>query len=169
MTDASAARADHPSVRRVREAAERAGLPIEVRHFPEGTRTAVDAARAVGCDVGQIVKSLVFMADGVAALALVSGADRLDPARLARVLGVDHVRRADGDEVRAMTGYAIGGVPPIGHTEQVAVVMDTRLLAHGVVWAAAGVPDAVFAVEPGALAATAGALVADVAEGGEPA
>jgi prolyl-tRNA editing enzyme YbaK/EbsC (Cys-tRNA(Pro) deacylase) len=169
MTDASAARADHPSVRRVREAAERASLPIEIRLFAEGTRTAVDAARAVGCDVSQIVKSLVFMADGTATLALVSGADRLDPARLAGVLGADHVRRADGHEVRAATGYAIGGVPPIGHTEHVMVVMDARLLAHPVVWAAAGLPDAVFAVEPGALAAAAGARVADVAEVSEPA
>ena len=93
-------------------AAASAGLRIEVERFPEGTRTAADAARAVGCDVAQIVKSLVFVADGDPVIALVSGADRLDPARLAAALGATVVRRADGDEARAATGFAIGGVPP---------------------------------------------------------
>ena len=107
---------------RVAAAAAAAGLNIEIRRFPEGTRTAEDAARAVGCAVGQIVKSLVFLADGRPVVALVSGADRLDPRRLAETFGATTVERADGDTVRAATGYAIGGVPPFGHTSTVPVV-----------------------------------------------
>ena len=154
----------HANVARVVAAAAKAGLAIQVERFPEGTRTAADAARAVGCDVAQIVKSLVFMADGDPVLALVSGADRLDPARLAAATGATSVRRADGDEVRAATGYAIGGVPPIGHARSLTVLIDERLLSHDVVWAAAGLPDAVFRVSPLALQAAASAKVASLAE-----
>jgi prolyl-tRNA editing enzyme YbaK/EbsC (Cys-tRNA(Pro) deacylase) len=153
----------HPNLARVIAAATSAGLPIEVQRFPEGTRTAEDAARAVGCDVAQIVKSLVFMADGVAVIALLSGADRLDPSRLAAATGATVVRRADGDEVRAATGFAIGGVPPLGHARALTVLMDERLLAHDLVWAAAGLPDAVFKAAPRALQAAAGARVAALA------
>jgi len=149
---------------RVIQAAAAAGLEIEVRRFPEGTRTAVDAARAVGCEVGQIVKSLVFLADGVPVVALVSGADRLDTARLGAAVGASQVERADGDAVRAATGYAIGGVPPFGHAVPMAVVMDHRLLTHDVVWAAAGRPDAVFPIAPDDLLRASRATVADVAE-----
>lgn len=138
----------HPNVRRVVDAAASAGLSIEVVRFPDGTRTAEDAARAVGCAVGQIVKSLVFIVDGDPVIALVSGSDRLDPQRLAAVMGGSHVRRANGDEVRAATGYAIGGVPPLGHARPLPVLLDEHLLAHGEVWAAAGLPDAVFRVAP---------------------
>lgn len=154
----------HPNVARVVAAAERAGLAISVRRFPEGTRTAVDAARAVGCEVAQIVKSLVFMADDAAVLALVGGDDRLDVARLATATGASIVRRADGDEARRSTGFAIGGVPPLGHTDAIPVYIDLHLLAHDLVWAAAGLPDAVFSVAPDALAAAAGAQAADLAE-----
>jgi prolyl-tRNA editing enzyme YbaK/EbsC (Cys-tRNA(Pro) deacylase) len=153
----------HPNLARVIAAAASAGLPIEVQRFPEGTRTAEDAARAVGCDVAQIVKSLVFVADGVPVIALVSGADRLDPSRLAAATGATVVRRADGDEVRAATGFAIGGVPPIGHARALTVLMDERLLVHDLVWAAAGLPDAVFKASPRALQAAAGARVAALA------
>lgn len=149
---------------RVAQAARDADLAIEVRRFPEGTRTAVDAARAVGCDVAQIVKSLVFLADGQAVLALVSGADRVDTGRLAVAVGAGHVERADGDAAREATGYAIGGVPPFGHVRPVTVVMDRRLLDHEVVWAAAGRPDAVFSVAPDDLLRVSGATLADVAE-----
>ena len=147
---------------RVAAAAAAAGLDIEIRRFPEGTRTADDAARAVGCAVGQIVKSLVFLADGKPVVALISGADRLDPQRLADTLGVAHVERADGDAVRAATGFAIGGVPPLGHASDVPVVMDRGLLDHEIVWAAAGRPDAVFSAAPDALRAASGATLADV-------
>ena len=149
---------------RVVAAAVAAGLDIAIRRFPEGTRTAEDAARAVGCAVGQIVKSLVFVADGRPVVALVSGAHRLDPIRLATALGATAVERADGDLVREATGYAIGGVPPLGHAHSLPIVMDRALLAHDVVWAAAGRPDAVFAVTPAELERASGAVVADLGE-----
>lgn len=149
---------------RVAAAAAAAGLQIAVRRFPEGTRTAEDAARAVGCDVAQIVKSLVFEADGKPVIALISGADRLDPGRLASALGAERVERSSGDAVRAATGYAIGGVPPIGHVRPMPILMDRRLLRHAVVWAAAGLPDAVFSVEPHDLLRASRARVADLAD-----
>ena len=148
---------------RVAAAAASAGLEITVRRFPEGTRTAEDAAAAVGCDVAQIVKSLVFLADGRPVVALVSGAHRLDPPRLAAALSARHVERADGDAVRAATGYAIGGVPPFGHAEPLPIIMDRALLDHDLLWAAAGRPDAVFAVTPADLERASGAQVADLA------
>jgi Cys-tRNA(Pro) deacylase len=156
--------AAHPNVARVIAAARDAGLTIEVVRFPEGTRTAADAARAVGCDVGQIVKSLVFMADGAPVIALVSGANRLDAGRLATALAVAEIRRADGDEVRSATGYAIGGVPPFGHASALTVAMDRDLTRHTTLWAAAGLPDAVFEIRPGDLERASGATVADLAE-----
>lgn len=154
----------HPNVDRVTEAARAAGLDIEIRRFPEGTRTAEDAARAVGCHVGQIVKSLVFVVDDRPAVALVSGANRVDLRRLAAALGGRTARRANGDEARTATGYAIGGVPPFGHATVLDVVIDRDLLAHDLVWAAAGLPDAVFAVAPDELVRASGGRVADLAE-----
>lgn len=153
----------HPNVARVVAAAAGAGLAIEVRRFPEETRTAADAARAVGCEVGQIVKSLVFVADGQPVLTLLSGKHQLDPARLAAELGATEVRRATGDEARSATGYAIGGVPPLGHVTALPVLVDRNLLRHAVVWAAAGLPDAVFPADPNSLARAAGAREADLA------
>ena len=154
----------HPNVGRVVEAARSAGLEIDVEQFPAGTRTAVDAARAVGCEVAQIVKSLIFMADGSPVVALVSGANRVDLGRLAAAVSGNEVRRANGDEVRAATGFAIGGVPPFGHAREVRVVVDRDLLDHERVWAAAGLPDAVFAVGPTDLVRASGGTVADLAE-----
>ena len=164
MTDAG-----HPSVQRVLDAAKEQGLPIEIRRFPEGTRTATDAARAVGCSVGQIVKSLVFVADGQPILVLVSGADRADLDLLSAVLGIAEsspsspIRRATADEARDATGFAIGGIPPIGHARALPVLIDEGLLRHEVVWAAAGLPDAVFAVAPDDLARAARARVVAIA------
>jgi Cys-tRNA(Pro) deacylase len=154
----------HPNVARVVAAAHDAGLDIDVVRFPEGTRTAADAARAVGCEVAQIVKSLVFVADERPVIALVSGANRLDVARLAAELGAREVRRADGDEARQATGYSIGGVPPFGHASSLTVVMDRDLTEHAPVWAAAGLPDAVFEVTPTDLERVSRANVADIAE-----
>src|SRR5579872_6404020 len=134
---------------------------IDVRRFPQGTRTAVDAARAVGCDVAQIVKSLVFVAAGRPVVALVSGANRLDEGRLAAVAG-SPVAKADAETARSATGYAIGGVPPFGHSSEVAVYMDRDLLDHPVVWAAAGRPDAVFEIAPERLRELSRATVADL-------
>src|SRR4030081_2126314 len=118
---------------------------LTIKEFPEGTRTAVDAARAVGCEVGQIVKSLVFVAAGPPVAALVSGANRLDEKRLAGVAG-EPVHKADALTARTATGYSIGGVPPFGHATEVTVFMDRDLLRYGVVWAAAGRPDSVFEI-----------------------
>ena len=138
-----------------------AGLELEVRRFPEGTRTAEDAARAIGCEVGQIVKSLVFMAAGRPVVALVSGANRLDERRLGDVAG-EPVAKADAEAARAATGYAIGGVPPFGHATEVPVFMDRDLLGHQTVWAAAGRPDSVFEIEPDRLRELSRAVVADI-------
>jgi len=154
----------HPNVDRVVEAARAGGIEIEVERFPAGTRTAADAARAVGCGVAQIVKSLVFVADDAPVIALVSGANRVDVDLLATALGARHVRRADGDEARAATGFAIGGVPPFGHASATTVVVDPSLLDHGRVWAAAGLPDAVFAIAPAELVRVSGGRVVAVAE-----
>jgi prolyl-tRNA editing enzyme YbaK/EbsC (Cys-tRNA(Pro) deacylase) len=123
---------------------------VTVKAFPEGTRTAHDAARAVGCELGQIVKSLVFTAQGRPVVVLVSGANRLDPSRLAAVAGPPVVK-ADAETARNATGYSIGGVPPFGHATEVRVFMDRDLLGYPLVWAAAGRPDSVFEIEPARL------------------
>jgi prolyl-tRNA editing enzyme YbaK/EbsC (Cys-tRNA(Pro) deacylase) len=136
---------------------------VDVRQFPSGTRTADDAARAVGCDVGQIVKSLVFVARERPLVALVSGANRLDTARLGDFVGAE-VRKADAETARNATGYAIGGVPPFGHETELPVYMDTDLLLYDVVWAAAGRPDAVFAITPARLSELSRATVVDLKE-----
>ena len=154
----------HPNVTRVVEAAAAEGLAIEVRRFPEGTRTAADAARAVGCEVAQIVKSLVFLVDDRPVVALVSGANRVDLDKLASAAGGTSARRADGDEARAATGFAIGGVPPFGHATGTTILIDCDLESHEVVWAAAGLPDAVFALRPADLVRASGGTVVDLAE-----
>lgn len=142
------------------------GVPLDVRTFPDGTRTAHDAAAAVGCDVGAIVKSLVFMVDGAAVLALTSGANRVDESRLAAALTATAVRRATADEARAATGYAIGGTPPFAHTGTgvTQVLCDPALLAHAQVWAAAGGPTSVFPLPPEQLVSITRAQVIDVTE-----
>ena len=136
-------------------------IGVTVKQFPSGTRTAVDAARAVGCDVGQIVKSLVFVAAGRPVVALVSGANRLYEGRLAAVAG-SPVTKADAEIARTATGYAIGGVPPFGHASDIPVFMDRDLLDHEVVWAAAGRPDSVFEIAPQRLRELSQAEVADL-------
>jgi len=159
----------HPNVARVLRATRERGLHIELRRFPEGTRTAADAARAVGCDVAQIVKSLVFVAGDQPVLVLVSGADRADPDRLSAILeptgSWPHppIRRATADEAREATGFAIGGIPPLGHVRPLPILIDEGLLQHEVVWAAAGLPDTVFSVAPEDLAHAADARVVAVA------
>lgn len=150
------------AVDRFLEAAAVLGHPVEVRRFPEGTRTAEDAARAIGCDVAQIVKSLVFMGDDRPLLALTSGANRVDTERLASLAGVSTVRRATLEEARDATGFAVGGTPPFGHPEPVRTFMDRDLRRHGEIWAAAGTPDAVFRTTPEELQRTAKAQVVDV-------
>jgi Cys-tRNA(Pro) deacylase len=154
----------HPNARRVAEAAARAGLVITVHEYPDGTRTAHDAAAAVGCDVAQIVKSLVFDAAGSMVVALTSGANRVDTAALARAVGVDRLDRADAERVREVTGFPIGGVPPFGHRQPVPCWVDEDLLVHDQVWAAAGTPRHVFPLPPTELVRLTGATVAFFAE-----
>ncbi|MHB8588741.1 MAG: YbaK/EbsC family protein [Candidatus Dormibacteraceae bacterium] len=138
-----------------------ANAGIAVKEFPAGTRTAADAARAVGCGVGQIVKSLVFVAAGAPVVALVSGANRVDERRLGAVAGEPLVK-ADAETARSATGYAIGGVPPFGHATEIPVFMDRDLLGYEVVWAAAGRPDSVFEIAPGRLRELSGATLVDL-------
>ena len=157
-------REDHRNARRVADAAAAAGLDIAIRHVPQGARTAADAAAAIGCDVAQIVKSLVFMADDRPVVALLSGTDRLDTDRLAAELGAASVRRANGVEARDATGCPSGGVPPLGYLQPLTVLLDAGLLEHDEVWAAAGLPDAVFPVAPADLGRAAGARTVRIAE-----
>ena len=146
---------------RVRAALEAASLACNIRTLPDSTRTAVEAADAVGCSVGEIAKSLVFRAGDRAVVAIMSGDNRLDPARLAAAIG-EEVRRADADFVRAVTGFAIGGVPPLGHATPVDVFMDPDLFRFDEIWAAAGSPYSVFAVEPSRLRDATGATVMEL-------
>jgi prolyl-tRNA editing enzyme YbaK/EbsC (Cys-tRNA(Pro) deacylase) len=134
----------HRNAERVQAVLSAKGSPAEVRELPESAHTSAEAASALGVEVAQIAKSLVFVADGSPVLIVLSGADRLDPERLARHLGADGVRRADADTVRAATGFPIGGVSPVGHPDGLRVVVDRALDGHPVVWAAAGTPYAVF-------------------------
>jgi prolyl-tRNA editing enzyme YbaK/EbsC (Cys-tRNA(Pro) deacylase) len=152
----------HPAVERVRAHAKRHGLDIDIHRYPAGTHTAEDAARAIGCGAAQIVKSLVFLAAGDPVVALVSGADRVDEGKLRAAFGGASTRRATANEVRERTGYVVGGVPPFGHAATTRVVVDGALLAHEVVWAAAGLPDAVFPIAPADLVRISGAIRADV-------
>ncbi len=159
---------DHPAVTRVLEAAARKGVALEITTFSESTHTAEEAAAAVGAELGQIVKSLVFVAPGDGGLepilCLVSGANRVDMPRLAAVIGEPEVRRATAREANDLTGFVIGGIPPIGHTRPMRIVMDPDLGRYEVVWAAAGLPTAVFPVPPGTLVILANAIVAPIAE-----
>ncbi|MGE5226125.1 MAG: YbaK/EbsC family protein [Planctomycetaceae bacterium] len=142
------------------QAAQAAGIDPEVRRFPEGTKTAQDAARAIGCDVAQIVKSLVFVADGQPVLALTSGRHRVDTAVLGALCGSEVVRRATPEEARSATGFAVGGTPPFGHPAPVRTFVDETLLSFETVWAAAGTPDSVFPLASTELVRLCGGTVA---------
>jgi prolyl-tRNA editing enzyme YbaK/EbsC (Cys-tRNA(Pro) deacylase) len=154
---------EHPNVARVRAYAAERGVDLLVRRFPAGTRTADDAARAIGVQVGQIVKSLVFRAGDETAVVLCSGAQRVDEAKLASALNTAAVRRATANEAKDATGYAIGGVPPFAHTSRCRVVCDRGLLVFDEVWAASGLPDTVFPIAPADLVRLSGATAVDVA------
>jgi len=147
---------------RVLAALRAKGVAAEITEFPQSTRTAAEAAAAVGVSVAQIVKSLIFLADGRAVLVLVSGANRVDPVKLAAACGAHAARHADADTVRAVTGFAIGGVPPVAHATPLPVVLDRDLLRYEVVYAAAGTPHAVFPIAPHRLQEISGAAVAEV-------
>jgi Cys-tRNA(Pro) deacylase len=154
----------HRNVRAVVEAGKVHGLDIHPRDFPDGTRSAVDAAMAIGVDLGQIVKSLVFAIDGEAVVALVSGDNLLDEGKLASRAGGDRAWREDADTVREATGYPVGGVPPFGHHEPLRVFIDEDLLEYDELWAAAGTPHTNFAVSPTELVRVTGGVVCNLAQ-----
>lgn len=155
-----------PVVERVERAAEAAGLSIEVREYPAGTKTAQDAADAIGVELGQIVKSLVFTIEDDLVLALVSGSNQLDTQALAEVAGRGgaKVNRPDADAVRAGTGFVIGGIPPLGHSSPLPTYVDEDLLTYDVVWAAAGTSTHNFSVDPRRLAQAVGNHVCSIAK-----
>ncbi len=155
----------HPNTLRVIAAAREAGLEISTRRFPEGTKTAADAAAAIGVTVGQIVKSLVFGVDNEIVMALVSGSNQLDEKKLAAAAGGSKCSRVDADAVRAATGYPIGGVPPFGHTTQLRVFVDPDLLQYDEVWAAAGTWNDNFGANPNDIVRVAGGVVTDLKRG----
>ncbi len=140
----------HPTAQKVAAAAQALGLNITIKEFEAGSRTAEDAARAIGCPVAQIIKSLLFMVDGQPAMVLVSGVNRLDEKKLAALCGVGRkkVKRTNAETAREVTGFAIGGVPPFGHKTRLPTYIDEDLLQFAVIWAAAGTPNAVFPITP---------------------
>lgn len=154
----------HPSAQRVDDAARALGLDVEIVEFDQTTRTAEEAAAAVGCEVAQIVKSLCFSVNEEPIMALVSGRNRLDERKLAALCGVGRkkVKRAAAEMVKERTGFSIGGVPPFGHLSPLPVFIDEDLTGFEVVWAAAGTPFAVFAVKPAELVRASGGVVADL-------
>ena len=149
-----------PAAHRVLTAAVEHGLDVEIRVMPASTRTAPEAAAAVGTTVGQIVKSLIFKGktSGKPYLFLVSGTNRVNEHMVEKVLG-EPIVRPDADFVRDATGFAIGGIPPLGHATPLATYCDEDLLQYETVWAAAGTPDAVFSVDPATLREAIGAHI----------
>ena len=156
----------HPNVQRVVDAGAGLGISVEPMTLPEGTKTAADAAAAIGCDVGQIVKSLIFGVDHEGnteiVLAYVSGANQLDENKLAAAAGGANCRRVDADTVRAATGFPIGGVPPFGHATELRVFVDPDLLRYDEVWAAAGTWHDVFPLAPADLVSASSGAVTDL-------
>jgi prolyl-tRNA editing enzyme YbaK/EbsC (Cys-tRNA(Pro) deacylase) len=151
------------SARRVQAALEVRGFDFQIREFSEGTRTSAEAAAAVGCELGQIAKSLVFRAaeSDRSILVIASGPNRVDTGKVAALLG-EKIARADADFVREKTGFAIGGVPPVGHAQPPVVYIDNDLLAFPEIWSAAGTPNAVFPLTPADLVALTGGRLANI-------
>ena len=149
-----------PSALRVQQALQAQGFDLQVLELPDSTRTAMDAAQAVGCQVGQIVKSLIFKAKrtGRPVLVVASGANRVNE-RIIEELIAEPLGKADADFVRQHTGFAIGGVPPVGHLETLLTFIDQDLLQYSEIWAAAGTPNAVFRLSPADLARMTGGKV----------
>ncbi len=152
------------ATRRLLADAARLGIVVEPVVYPDGTKTAADAAAAIGCHVSAIVKSLLFMVDGEPVLVLMSGDLRVDPNKLASLRGGTRAKRATLDEVRAHTGYVAGGTPPFGHPEPLVMYADESLRRNDAVWAAGGTPTTVFEIELDRLIAATDAVWADVAE-----
>ncbi|MCU1388294.1 MAG: hypothetical protein JWL72_1632 [Ilumatobacteraceae bacterium] len=157
--------AQHPNVGRVLAAAAEHGLDLQTRSFPDGTKTALEAANAIGVDVGQIVKSLIFAVDGEVVLAYVSGSNLLDEKQLAAAAGGMKCSRVDADTVRSVTGFPIGGVSPFGSSTPLRVFIDPDLLQYDEVWAAAGTWHDVFSIAPADLVRASGGTVVDLKRG----
>lgn len=153
-----------PAAVRVLAAAAALGLQIEIHQFPDGTKTSADAAAAVGCELSAIAKSLVFMADDRPVVAILSGDRRLDPQKLASVMGASSARRASLEEARLATGYAAGGTPAFGYPQPLPVWVDNGLERHEEVWSAAGTPTTVFPIQLTDLVRASGGRLADVSE-----
>ena len=151
------------SARRVQSALAAFGMSLEVVELHESTRTSQEAAQAIGCGVGQIAKSLVFrgVRSGRPILVIASGLNRVNEEKLAQFAG-EPAKKADADFVRETTGYSIGGVPPVGHSQELAIYIDRDLLQYGEIWAAAGTPHAVFRLNPAELARITGGTVAAI-------
>ncbi len=149
---------------KVQEALRALGCPSVVRELAESTATSAQAAEAVGASVSQIAKSLVFLAGGRPVMAVASGSNRVDVRKLAALAGGGAVTKADADTVREVTGFAIGGVPPVGLRAHVPVFIDRDLLQHAEIWAAAGTPRSLFRIAPSDLIRLTGGTVADIAE-----
>lgn len=157
----------HPRVQTFADRAREAhGIEVEVEEFPEGTKTAADAAAAVGCEVAQIASSIVLDVDGELVVAVTSGANRVDFEKVADHFGVaaSAVGMADAEDIREVVGWSIGGVPPLCHDAPVPTLFDPTLAEYDTVWAAAGTPSAVFAANPEELRACADAELVDVTE-----
>lgn len=152
-----------PSAQKVQDALTARGFALAVIELPQSTRTSAEAAQAVGCALGQIAKSIIFRAktSDRAVLVLTSGANRVDEKAVARLLG-EPLGKADADFVRARTGFVIGGVPPVGHTERLVTFIDEDLIQYAEIWAAAGTPNALFKLTPGELVALTAGQVARV-------
>lgn len=152
-----------PSAQKVQQALANFGLDCRVQELSDSTRTAVDAAQAVGCDVGQIVKSLVFRGktSGNGVFVLASGANRVNEKALAALVG-EKIDKADADFAREQTGFAIGGVPPVGHLKQLQTFIDEDLLHYHELWAAAGTPNALFSLTPDQLCLITAGTVAQI-------
>ena len=153
-----------PAVERFLKAAESLNLDLKIIEHEESTRTAEEAAAAVGCTVGQIVKSLCFSVNDEPVMALISGDNQLDTKKLAQLIGVGRkkVKRAPVDLVREATGFAIGGVPPFGHVQQMTTYIDQHLTDFDEIWAAAGTPKAVFSTTAMQLETATGGIIADL-------
>jgi prolyl-tRNA editing enzyme YbaK/EbsC (Cys-tRNA(Pro) deacylase) len=156
-----------PSAQKVQRTLQEKGLSLQVVELPASTRTAVDAAKAVGCQVGQIVKSLIFRARQTdrPILVLTSGANRVDEKIIGRLLS-EPITKADADFVRERTGFAIGGVPPVGHLQAMLTFIDQDLLQYDEIWAAAGTPHAVFRLTPDDLVRITAGSTVHIAPGG---
>ncbi len=153
------------SAQKVQQAVQALGFDFTVIEFDQSTRTSADAAAAIGCTIAQIAKSLVFRGktSNTAILIIASGVNRVDEKKVKEIIG-ENIGRADADFVRQQTGYAIGGVPPVGHTQALTTLIDEDLLKHEVIWAAAGTPNAVFRLTPAELVSMTGGQVAQVAK-----